>query len=56
MPSESSDPSGKSSRSRGNRASGWQAFFLRAVFWIAGVALAGLASVLIIVGVALAVA
>jgi penicillin-binding protein 1A len=56
MPSESSDPSGKSSRARSNHASGWQALFLRGVLWVAGIALAGLASVLIIVGVALAVA
>lgn len=56
MPSESSDPSGKSSCARSNRASGWQAFLLRAVLWVGGVALAGIASVLIIVGVALAVA
>jgi penicillin-binding protein 1A len=57
MPSEPSDRSGKSSpRSRARGPRGWQGVLLRTIFWIFGIALAGLASMLIIVGVALAVA
>ncbi|MBA3771147.1 MAG: penicillin-binding protein 1A [Ramlibacter sp.] len=58
MPSEpGAGESGKSSsRSRGNGMHGWQRGMLHFVFWCLGLALAGLASIVIIVGVALAVA
>jgi penicillin-binding protein 1A len=58
MPSEPrSDPSGKpSSRSRNSGLRGWQRGLLRAVLWSAGTVLAGVASLVIIAGVALAVA
>ncbi len=54
MPSESSpdDRGGPSSR----RPSGWQRAIVRAVLWMAGLALAGVASAVIIGAVALAVA
>jgi penicillin-binding protein 1A len=55
MPSEpSSDEPGRSSSKP--RRSGWQRKLIRAVFWSAGIALAGMASIVIVVGVALAVA
>jgi penicillin-binding protein 1A len=58
MPSESNsgESATSSSRSRRKGPSGWRGALLRAVLWGAGIALAGLASVVIIVGVALAVA
>jgi penicillin-binding protein 1A len=58
MPSEpSSGESPESSpRSRRPQRRGWQYHLLRAMAWFFGVALAGLASIVIIVGVALAVA
>ena len=58
MPSEpnSGESGTSSSRSRRKSPSGWRGALLRVVLWGAGIALAGLASVVIIVGVALAVA
>jgi penicillin-binding protein 1A len=58
MPSEpnSGDTATPSSRSARKRPRGWKGALLRVVLWGAGVALAGLASIVIIVGVALAVA
>jgi penicillin-binding protein 1A len=58
MPSEpnTGESATSSSRSRRKSPSGWHGFFLRVFLWGAGVALAGVASVVIIVGVALAVA
>src|SRR5688572_11748441 len=43
-------------RSRRNGPRGWQGALLRVVLWSAGIALAGMASLVIIAGVALAVA
>lgn len=58
MPSEpsSGEAPEPSQRSRGPRRRGWQHHLLRAMAWLFGLALAGLASIVIIVGVALAVA
>src|SRR4051812_37404761 len=58
MPSEpsSGEAPEPSPRSRGSQRRGWQHHLLRAMAWVFGLALAGLASVVIIVGVALAVA
>ena len=57
MPSEpSSGEPGASSRATAPGLSGWQRVLLRATLWTFGLLLAGTASVLIIVGVALAVA
>ena len=55
MPSEPSS-SESSSRARATGLRGWQRSLLRLFFWGVGVAFAGLASIVIIVGVALAVA
>jgi penicillin-binding protein 1A len=55
MPSEPSSNE-SSSRSRGTGLRGWQRSLLRVFFWGVGVAFAGLASIIIVVGVALAVA
>src|SRR5687768_17197375 len=55
MPSEPSSNE-SSSHSRGTGLRGWQRSLLRVFFWGVGVAFAGLASIVIIVGVALAVA
>jgi penicillin-binding protein 1A len=58
MPSEpsSGEPPEPSPRSRGPQRSGWQYHLLRAALWFFGLAFAGLASIVILVGVALAVA
>lgn len=58
MPSEpsSGEAPEPSPRSRGPQRRGWQHHLLRATLWFFGLALAGLACVVIVVGVALAVA
>jgi penicillin-binding protein 1A len=58
MPSEpsSGEAPEPSPRSRGLQRRGWQHHLLHAAFWFFGLAFAGLASIVIIVGVALAVA
>src|SRR5688572_17929805 len=58
MPSDSNsdEPRTSSSRSRGHGLSGWQRAVLRVVLWSGGIVAAGIASIVIIVGVALAVA
>jgi len=58
MPSEpsSGEAPEPSPRSRGPQRRGWQHHLLHAAFWFFGLAFAGLASIVIIVGVALAVA
>jgi penicillin-binding protein 1A len=57
MPSEpSSGTPGTSSRFPGSGLTGWKRALLRLVLWAVGLAAAGTASILIIVGVALAVA
>jgi penicillin-binding protein 1A len=58
MPSEpsSGEAPEPSPRSRGPQRRGWQYHLLRVVLWCFGLAAAGLASIVIIVGVALAVA
>jgi penicillin-binding protein 1A len=58
MPSEpsSGEAPEPSPRSRGAQRRGWKHHLMRAVLWICGLGLAGLASIAIIVGVALAVA